>query len=522
MKKSFLSVFMLLLFACDCNAQWWWDSDYPPYDSDVKLAETNLPIVFIDVDGETISSYKRITARMKIIHNGNGEINYADTLTHKGQRVDYEGYVALRYRGNSSYNRSDKKPYSFRTLDKSLEQDGQKKKVEILGMGKDNNWALLAPFSDKSMIRDMLAFELSRPWMEFVPQGRFCEVVLDGTYYGVFVLCEVVSKGKHRLNLPDPAVEGDGLTGGYIVEVDRNDDYSFLSNYHPVDGRGREYELNNIYIQYKFPDYEDLTDAQKNYIKSAVDKMEQSLASEDYRNPETGYARYIDVMSFADYQLAKEFGHDVDGYRLSCKMYKRRDSEDSRFKLTLWDMNLAYGNSDYYDGWRTDTWIYESNELLYYFNDPQFVPFWWYRLNADVNYQNILKERWAEYRHANFSNESLMALVDSMVSLLNSHGAQQRNTQAWDNWGEYVWPNYYVAQDYDDEIDYLKQWLTDRIAWMDEKLEYDPNEPLKVRTATDTRRIVAYYTLDGKKISMPVHGFYIVKYDDGTTRKIAL
>lgn len=513
---------MLLLFACDCNAQWWWDSDYPPYDSDVKLAETNLPIVFIDVDGETISSYKRITARMKIIHNGNGEINYADTLTHKGQRVDYEGYVALRYRGNSSYNRSDKKPYSFRTLDKSLEQDGQKKKVEILGMGKDNNWALLAPFSDKSMIRDMLAFELSRPWMEFVPQGRFCEVVLDGTYYGVFVLCEVVSKGKHRLNLPDPAVEGDGLTGGYIVEVDRNDDYSFLSNYHPVDGRGREYELNNIYIQYKFPDYEDLTDAQKNYIKSAVDKMEQSLASEDYRNPETGYARYIDVMSFADYQLAKEFGHDVDGYRLSCKMYKRRDSEDSRFKLTLWDMNLAYGNSDYYDGWRTDTWVYESNELLYYFNDPQFVPFWWYRLNADVNYQNILKERWAEYRHANFSNESLMALVDSMVSLLNSHGAQQRNTQAWDNWGEYVWPNYYVAQDYDDEIDYLKEWLTDRIAWMDEKLEYDPNEPLKVRTATDTRRIVAYYTLDGKKTSTPVHGFYIVKYDDGTTRKIAL
>lgn len=522
MKKSFLSVFMLLLFACDCNAQWWWDSDYPPYDSDVKLAETNLPIVFIDVDGETISSYKRITARMKIIHNGNGEINYADTLTHKGQRVDYEGYVALRYRGNSSYNRSDKKPYSFRTLDKSLEQDGQKKKVEILGMGKDNNWALLAPFSDKSMIRDMLAFELSRPWMEFVPQGRFCEVVLDGTYYGVFVLCEVVSKGKHRLNLPDPAVEGDGLTGGYIVEVDRNDDYSFLSNYHPVDGRGREYELNNIYIQYKFPDYEDLTDAQKNYIKSAVDKMEQSLASEDYRNPETGYARYIDVMSFADYQLAKEFGHDVDGYRLSCKMYKRRDSEDSRFKLTLWDMNLAYGNSDYYDGWRTDTWVYESNELLYYFNDPQFVPFWWYRLNADVNYQNILKERWAEYRHANFSNESIVALVDSMVSLLNSHGAQQRNTQAWDNWGEYVWPNYYVAQDYDDEIDYLKEWLTDRIAWMDEKLEYDPNEPLKVRTATDTRRIVAYYTLDGKKTSTPAHGFYIVKYDDGTTRKIAL
>ena len=79
-----------------------------------------------------------------------------------------------------------------------------------------------------------------------------------------------------------------------------------------------------------------------------------------------------------------------------------------------------------------------------------------------------------------------------------------------------------MALDYDDEIDYLKQWLADRIAWMDEKLEYDPNKPLNVRTAADTHRIVAYYTPDGKKISMPAHGFYIVKYDDGTTRKIAL
>ena len=234
MKNVLFSVFILLLFAAESSAQWWWGDNYPPYDSSVELTETNLPIVFIDVDGETISRYERITARMKIIHNGDGETNYADTLAHKGQLVDYEGYVALRYRGNSSYNSSDKKPYSFRTLDNSLEQDGQKKKVEILGMGKDNNWALLAPFSDKSMIRDMLAFELSRQWMEFVPQGRFCEVVLDGTYYGVYVLCEVVSKGKHRLNLPDPGNEGDALTGGYMVEVDRSEDYAFFSNYHPV------------------------------------------------------------------------------------------------------------------------------------------------------------------------------------------------------------------------------------------------------------------------------------------------
>ena len=156
---------------------------------------------------------------MKILYNGDGELNYADTVAHPGQHIDYEGYVALRYRGNSSYYMSDKKPYSFRPLDKPLEKGGVKKKVSILGMGKDNNWALLAPFADKSMMRDLLAFEISRPWMEYTPQDHYCELFVDGIYFGVYILSEVVSNGMYRLNLPYPGYSGDALTGGYIMEV---------------------------------------------------------------------------------------------------------------------------------------------------------------------------------------------------------------------------------------------------------------------------------------------------------------
>jgi len=63
--------------------------------------------------------------------------------------------------------------------------------------------------------------------------------------------------------------------------------------------------------------------------------------------------------------------------------------------------------------------------------------------------------------------------------VLTSHGAEQRNSQAWPRWGQYVWPNYYVADDYADEVDWLKQWLHDRIAWMDEKLGYEPTTFLR-------------------------------------------
>ena len=477
MKRLLLLVLAVLTLTGTARAWSWWN--YPPDNQEVGLRSTNLPIVWIDVDGEYIDRYERITARMKIIHNGDGQLNYADTVAHPGQTIDYEGYVALRYRGSSSFSMSDKKPYSFRPLDKPLEEGGTKKKVNILGMGKDNDWALLAPYADKSMMRDLLAFEVSRPWMEYTPQGRYCEMFLDGTYYGVYILTQTVSKGKHRINLPDPGVSGDSITGGYIMEVNRIDDeVTYTSKYHPLSNQGTVYPNQYINFQYKSPDYEDLTDEQVDYITGRIDQMEQSLWA--YRpGGATDYENYLDVTNFIDYQIAMELGHNVDAYRLSGKFFKRRDSVDARFKMVVWDMNLAYGNSDYYNGWRTDTWMYKNNNTMNAQGDPQLIPFWWYKLNTSPDYTTALKKRWAQYRRSNLREEAIMATVDSLANVLTKQGAERRNSQAWPRWGEYVWPNYYVADSFQDEVSYLKQWLSDRIAWMDEQLGYDPNAWLR-------------------------------------------
>ena len=478
MKRLLLLAIAVLTLAGTARANSWWDN-YRPDNRNVRLTSTNLPIVWIDVNGNYIDRDERITARMKIIHNGAGSLNYADTVAHPGQTIDYEGYVALRYRGSSSFSMSDKKPYSFRPLDKPLEEGGEKKKVKILGMGKDNNWALLAPYADKSMLRDLLAFEVSRPWMEFTPQGRYCELFLDGIYYGVYILTEVVSPGKHRLNLPDPGEQGDTITGGYIMEVNRTDgEVTHLSKYHPVSSSGTPFNNQYIHFQYKSPDYEDMTTDQVNYINGRIDQMERTLWN--YRpTGETTYRDFLDMQNFVDYQIAMELGHNVDGYRLSGKFFKRRDSEDARFKMVVWDNNLSYGNADYYNAWRTDTWIYKNNNVLNNAGDTQLIPFWWYKLNTDPEFTAALKSRWAQYRRNNLREDRIMATVDSLANELTSHGAEQRNSQAWPRWGEYVWPNYYIADDYTDEISWLKQWLHDRIAWMDQQLGFDPNASLR-------------------------------------------
>ena len=466
----FITMLVLMLAGCKHEAV-----NFPPDDTGVVLTSTNLPIVWVEVRGKTIDRYERIDARMKIIDNGQGQLNYADTVAHPGQRIDYQGHIALRYRGNSTYNDSPKKPYSFRTLDGPMKY-ASKQKVKILGMGRDDNWALLAPYADKSMMRDLLTYELMRPWMEFTPQGRYCELFVDGTYYGVYILSEVVSKGRHRLDLLKPRDEGEDLTGDYLLEVDCNDEVTYTSRYHPVSSTGVPYKDRHILIQYKYPNHDKLDDRQLAYIHGCINRMEAALASPGYSDPETGYRRYLDVESFIDYQIATELGHNVDGYRLSGKFYKRRDDVDGRFKMAIWDTNLAYGNCDRCDGWRTDTWVYQSNDVLYRAGEVYLVPFWWYRLNSDEAYTAQLKARWAQMRAANLSEDRVMASVDSLASVLTSHGAEARNSQAWPRWGQYVWPNYYVAKDFNDEVAYIKRWLHDRIAWMDQALDFGPAE----------------------------------------------
>ncbi len=457
-----------------------------PTNKYVRLTSTNLPIVWLTVDG-TMQQDERITARMKILHNGDGITNYADTVAHPEQHIEYDGYVGIRYRGKSSYTYSSKKPYSFRPLNRPLEEGGSWVKVSLLGMGKDNNWALLGPYADKSMLRDLLAFEISRPWMEYTPQGRYCEVIYNGIYYGVYILSEVVSKGRYRLHLDDPGEEGDELSGGYLMEVERDDGSQpvYMSKYCPVLNDGSFIPSRHIYFCYRIPDYEDLTEAQAEYIQGRIDQMETALSRNQYRDPESGECIHIDEMSFIDYQLAMEIGHNVDGYRLSGKFFKRRDSQDPRFKCVVWDMNLAYGNANYHDGWRTDTWIYQMNDLLNASGSTNMVPFWWYMLNNDPAYTAQLRARWAQYRSSNLTMERLNHTIDSLVTVLTVGGAERRNSMAYPRWGTYVWPNYYIAANYADEIAYLKRWLRHRIKWMDEQLGFDGTDVLVIGDVND-------------------------------------
>ena len=447
----------------------------------------------------------RILARMKIIDNGAGQYNYGDTVTHPNQKVNYEGYVALKYRGNSSFNSSDKKPYSFKTLktNKLPANGGKKEKVELMGMAADNDWAMLAPFSDKSMMRDVLTFELARPYLGFVPQARYCELILDGIYYGIYILVERPTKGKYRLNLNDPGKENGDLTGDYHVEIDRNDDPYHLSKYYPWNGiNGNSIPNKAIKYQYKDPENEDfasLPAGTKAALDNEIDKMEDAFHANDYKGPD-GYRKFIDVTSFIDYMLTTEFSYNIDGYRLSTGLYKYsetravREGIDAKWKMLLWDFNIAYGNANYNYGNVKNLWQYDFNSRVP--NDDELVPFYWYKLLNDSAYITELKARWKVYRNGSYSDENIMSKIDSISSLLVSSGAVMRNQDAYRIIGRQVWPNAYVGETYTAEIDYLNEWIFQRLRFMDKNLlphKQNTSEPVMVKASCYTDDVIAEF-----------------------------
>ncbi|MDC0204689.1 CotH kinase family protein, partial [Flavobacteriales bacterium] len=193
-----------------------------------------------------------------------------------------------------------------------------------------------------------------------------------------------------------------------------------------------------------------------------IDSFEYALNGPNFADTSIGYSKYIDVNSFIDLYIINELSRNIDGYRLSTYMYKDRDDNGGKLIMgPFWDYNLAFGNSENCSGGITSGWEVSGNCAI---NNV----FWFERLLEDDNYHEKLKSRWEYLRERSFHQDSLFSFIDSIALYLND--AQQRNFQQWPILGTYVWPNYYVGNTYQDELNFFKTWISDRLIWIDNNI----------------------------------------------------
>lgn len=423
-------------------------------DAVVPFTSSNLPIIIIDTNGKPIVDDPKIEADMGIIDNGASVNNVTDPPN------DFSGKIGIEIRGSSS-QMFPKKQYGIELWD----DEGEGLSASLLGMPEEEDWVLFAPYNDKSLMRDVLAYNLGRQLGGYAPRTKYCEVVLNGVYQGVYVLIEKIKRDKNRLDInkldPDET-SGNNLTGGYIFKIDKTTGGSgegWSSTFKPTHGVDQ-----TIYFQYEYPDAGDIVAAQSTYIQSYVRQFEEALHGASFDDELNGYAKYIDVNSFVDYMLMQELTRNVDGYRLSTFMYKKRDSDGGKLHMgPIWDFNLGFGNADYCQGGEPDGWALDFNSVCN--TDYWLVPFWWKKLFTDETFGAKVAARWTSLRAGAFSKERIYAKIDSITTVIDE--AQVRNFKAWKSLGVYVWPNRYVGGTFDEEVNYLKQWIDQRLSWMD-------------------------------------------------------
>ena len=162
-----------------------------------------------------------------------------------------------------------------------------------------------------------------------------------------------------------------------------------------------------------------------------------------------------------------EITKNIDGYRLSTFIYL---DDDKKLNMgPIWDFNLAFGNVDYCDGANTQGWLYNFNNICP--GDVWQVPFWWSTLMDSQYFKEKLKTRWDFLRQDLFSNISINNKINSYVIDLNSNDVINQNFKIWPIIGEYIWPNYYVGNSYESEIDFMKNWIDMRLTWLDAEID---------------------------------------------------
>lgn len=425
----------------------------PPF----EFVSSNLPIVFINTNGQTIQSENRIIANLGIVNNAEGQRNYiTDSIN------DYNGLVSIEIRGSTSAS-FPKKSFAFETQ----YAQGDNNNVELMGLPSENDWILYAPYSDKSLIRNVLLYDLSNKMNRYASRTKFCEVVINGEYKGVSVLMEKIKVDQNRVDIKKidaSDLASDDITGGYIIKIDKTtgaEDGGWYSSYLTYDTE------QDLYFQYHKPGSEDLQIEQKDYIKGFVDDFEAALSGEDFRNPYIGYSNFIDLNSFIDFFILNELSKNVDGYRLSTFLYKNRDSYGGKLKIgPVWDFNLAFGNANYCTGGDTEGWMWNFNNECSY--DNNHVPFWWPRLLEDGSFINQVKCRWNQLRNGILHTDTIFNCIDALALTLEE--SQVRNFTEYPVLGQYLWPNNFIGETYAEEIGYLKSWIESRFNWLDNNM----------------------------------------------------
>jgi hypothetical protein len=375
------------------------------------LIHTGLPVVYIDTRNAAPVVSKEEYINGKIVIKQNNVVIHENTMRIHG-------------RGNATWS-YPKKPYRIK-LDTA---------ANLLGMRSDRDWVLLANYCDKTLMRTSIAFHLSQlmqfPW---TPKAKFVEVVLNGEYIGNYQLAEHVKKSSTRINIPNT---------GYFFQWD---------NYYYNEPK---YFTTQYGYSFQYPQPEDLTDYQWEYLRSFMHEFETVLYSDNYNDPNTGYHRYIDIDSFVKWFLFQNIMANQD----TNPFLTKNDNGASKVFMgpCVWDFEWSLGI-----GWYGGVRPRPANYYVY--TD------WYYsQLRKDLEFNSRLKSLWNENKIQ--VRQSILDFISiTRVEIMSS---QELNFRRWNILNTQVSVGGIPLGSFEAEVDCDIQFFNNHMDWLETVFNVD-------------------------------------------------
>ena len=339
----------------------------------VSLRGNGIPVIYLTVDPEELEavlssrdhSFRAESSSLRIVVPPEYECEYGEIdPTTLGRELSLE---YIRGRGNSTWRLSDKKAFKFK-----LEQS-----EDLLSMGTNKHWVLLANAMDETLLHNRLVSYIGvRLGLEYTPLFVPVDLVINGTYWGSYLLGHQVRIGKNRIDIEEveeDCAEGPGLTGGYLLALE------------PDPGEP-EIDLitteRGVHFLMDKPDLSEYTDtaaqaAQRAYVEDFLQQVEDRIFGEGFRDAAGNSCwELLDMESAARYWWVQEFTCNDDGMMTpSVYLYKVRDGK--LYFGPLWDFDVSFWNSGSTLNFCRMLWL---DHLRAY----------------DVEYQALLRSVWEE------------------------------------------------------------------------------------------------------------------------------
>ena len=363
----------------------------------------------------------------------------------------YNDSIGIRVRGNSTAN-LEKKPYRLKLYEKT----------KLLGMpAKDKNWPMLANHMDKSMMRNALAFKISKIMgLYFTPASRFVDVVVNNEFVGNYLVTDQVEVSGDRIDISkqtaadtaSPAIEG-----GYLVEIDG---FAKTSSISPGALFPEAFSSTIGAVSIKYPKDDDINLAQRNYIVNYFNQFGKVMNSYRKGDPLDSIQKYLDIDAMINWYLTCELCGNSDTF-WSIYMMKERGKSQFTFG-PIWDNDIAFNNDNRIPMATSELML----DVAHHFGSMQSIL---RNLFSNPEINKKLLDRWSAIYHSDMK-EQLLSSIDSMEVLLNR--SQSLNYSKWPinkSYNSEMTP----LGSYKAEVAYLRSYVSERIEVLDSLINKD-------------------------------------------------